>query len=115
MRRPLQSFIGYLRDQRVYSPNTVDCYTRDIMQFAEFTKRFIKSDVDVSNIEPEEVRAFLAQLVRNGLGDSSVARKLASLKSFFKYLVREEVIKHNPGAGLKYPKKRRRLLIQKKD
>ena len=109
MRRPLQSFIRSLRDQRAYSHNTVDCYTRDIIQFASFTRRLSSTDVGVKNIEPEEVRAFLVQLAGVGLADSSIARKLASLKSFFKFLVREEVIVSNPAAGLKYPKKRRKL------
>lgn len=109
VRRPLENFVRYLRDQRAYSHNTVDCYTRDILQFAEFTKRLLNSDVDVTNLTPEEARAFLAQLGRAGLADSSIARKLASLKSFFKFLVREEVITSNPTAGLRYPKKRRKL------
>lgn len=111
MRRPLQSFIRYLKDQRAYSNNTVDCYTRDIIQFACFTKRLMSGDVDVKDVRPEEVRGFLAQLAGAGLGDSSIARKLASLKSLFKYLVREEVVVSNPAAGLKYPKKRRKLPV----
>jgi integrase/recombinase XerC len=115
MRRPLESFVRYLRDQRAYSRNTVDCYTRDIIQFAHFTKRLSNSerpsnsDVNVKEVRPEEVRAFLAQLGLMGLSGSSIARKLASLKSFFKFLVREEVIASNAAAGLKYPRKRRRL------
>ncbi|MCX5799784.1 MAG: tyrosine recombinase [Candidatus Eisenbacteria bacterium] len=109
MKRPLESFVRYLRDQRAYSHNTVDCYARDILQFASFTKRLANSDVIVNDVRPEEVRAFLAQLAGIGLADSSIARKLASLKSFFKFLVREEAIASNPASSLKYPKKRRRL------
>lgn len=115
MRRPLESFVRYLRDQRAYSRNTVDCYTRDIIQFAHFTKRLLDSerpsisDVNVKNVRPEEVRAFLAQLGVIGLCESSIARKLASIKSFFKFLVREEVVASNPAAGLRYPRKRRKL------
>jgi integrase/recombinase XerC len=109
MRRPLRSFVRYLRDQRAYSHNTVDCYTRDIIQFADFTRRLSNSDVDVKDVRPEEVRAFLAQLGGIGLADSSIARKLASLKSFFKFLVREEAIASNPAAGLRYPRKKRKL------
>lgn len=107
----MDAFVRYLRDQRAYSPRTVDGYTTDVVQFARFTKRFTNSDVDVRNVTPEEVRAFLVQLGEAGLGDSSIARKLASLKSFFKFLVREEVVASNPAAGLKYPKKRRRLPV----
>jgi integrase/recombinase XerC len=115
MRRPLESFVKYLRDQRAYSRNTVDCYTRDIIQFAHFTKRLSdsqrpsNSNVNVKDVKPEEVRAFLTQLGMMGLAESSIARKLASLKSFFKFLVREGAIVSNPGAGLKYPRKRRKL------
>jgi integrase/recombinase XerC len=109
MRFPLKSFMRYLSDQRAFSPNTVDCYRRDILQFASFTKRIWRSDVQVKDVKPEEVRAFIANLGALELSDSSIARKLASLKSFFRYLVRLEVLETNPAAGLRYPRKKRKL------
>ncbi|UCF78788.1 MAG: tyrosine recombinase XerC [Candidatus Eiseniibacteriota bacterium] len=109
MRHPLKSFLKYLSEQRAYSPNTVDCYRRDVLQFAGFTKRLSDSDVQLKGVKPEEVRAFLADLGALGLSESSVARKLASLKSFFRYLVRLEEIEKNPAAGLRYPRKKRKL------
>ncbi len=109
MKYPLRSFIKYLSHQRAFSPNTVECYRRDVLQFASFTKRLSGSDVLVKCVKPEEVRAFIADLGALELSDSSIARKLASLKSFFRYLVRLEVLEANPAAGLRYPRKKRKL------
>lgn len=109
MTRPLASFMKYLTHQRAYSAYTADSYGRDLLQFATFTKRVSGSDIDVKGVRPEEVRAFIAQLGSWGLSDASVARKLASLKSFFRYLVKLEELPENPAAGLKYPRKRRKL------
>lgn len=113
MRRPLSSFVRYLRHQRAYSAHTVDSYRRDLLQFAAFTKRARgeepDADVDVGGVRPEEVRGFIAQLGEWGLSDASIARKLASLRSFFRFLVRLGVVPDNPTAGLKYPRKRRKL------
>jgi len=109
VRYPLRSFVRYLSDQRAYSRNTVECYRRDVLQFASFTRRISKSDVHLKDLRPEEVRAFLAQLGALELSDSSIARKLASLKSFFRYLVRLDDLEANPAAGLRYPRKKRKL------
>jgi integrase/recombinase XerC len=113
MRRPLSSFVKYLRHQRAYSEHTVDSYRRDLLQFAAFTKRVRgeepRAEVDADGVRPEEVRGFIAQLGEWGLTDASIARKLASIRSFFRYLVRLGVIPENPTAGIKYPRKRRRL------
>ncbi|MFH0778013.1 MAG: tyrosine recombinase XerC [Candidatus Eisenbacteria bacterium] len=109
MKRPLSAYIGYLRDQRACSRHTLDSYRRDVVQFARFTRRLVNGDVDVKGLDPREVRAFLVHGGASGLADSSVARKLACLKSFFKYLVRSDVIDVNPAAGLRFPRKRRKL------
>ncbi len=113
MRRPLSSFVRYLTHERAYSPYTVDSYRRDLLQFAAFTKRVRgeepQADVDVGGVRPEEVRAFMAQLGELGLSDASIARKLASLRSFFRFLVRLSIVTENPTAGIKYPRKRRKL------
>jgi len=113
MRRPLSSFVRYLKHERAYSAYTVDSYRRDLLQFAAFTKRLRGeepgTEVDVDRVRPEEVRGFMAQLGECGLADASVARKLASLRSFFRYLVKLGAVSENPTAGIRYPRKRRRL------
>jgi integrase/recombinase XerC len=109
VKRPLTSFIRYLSHEKAYSPYTADSYRRDILQFASFTKRASGSDVDLKGVSTDEVRAFVAQLGSWGLSDASIARKLASLKSFFRYLVRLDALSENPASGLRYPRKRRKL------
>ncbi|MBN1503949.1 MAG: tyrosine recombinase XerC [Candidatus Eisenbacteria bacterium] len=113
MRRPLSSFVRYLIHQRAYSAHTADSYRRDLLQFAGFTRRMRgqepDADIDAEGVRPEEVRGFMAQLGQWGLSDASVARKLASLRSFFRFLLRSGAVRENPTAGIKYPRKRRKL------
>jgi integrase/recombinase XerC len=113
MRKPLSSFVRYLSHERAYSAYTVDSYRRDLLQFASFAKRTRgkepDADVEVEAVRPEEVRAFMAQLGELGLSDASIARKLASMRSFFRFLVRLGVVPENPTAGIRYPRKRRKL------
>jgi integrase/recombinase XerC len=111
MKKPLSSFRRFLADEKAYSAYTVDCYTRDLLQFAGFTKRLVGHDIDIKGTRPEEVRGFVAELGAWGLSDASVARKLASLRSFFRFLVRLGAIADNPAAGLRYPRKRRKLPV----
>ena len=113
MKHPLSSFVRYLRHERAYSAYTVDAYRRDLLQFAGFTKRVFgddpEADIDVRGVRPEVVWGFIAELGERGLSDASIARKLASLRSLFRFLVRLGEVPENPTAGLRYPRKRRKL------
>ncbi len=95
----IQKYLTHLEIEKNYSPHTILNYRLDL---AEFSKFF--GDGAVEGIEYSTLRRFLAEMREKNLKPRSVARKLSSLRSFFKYLQREKVIKNNPAALLLTPK-----------
>jgi integrase/recombinase XerC len=100
-------FLAYLRDQRRVSDNTLRAYESDLRQFGEFLAgRLATAPLPPApeKIDVLAVRGFVARLSRDGLGKSSIARKLAAVRSFLKYVVREGRLEHNPAVGVPTPK-----------
>ena len=94
----MEKFIDYLKSEQGVSPHTVRAYERDLQEFSEFID---KKPKDVDNLD---VRSFLASLHHKKLKKSSISRKLASVRSFFKFLHREGYIKKNPAKLVSSPK-----------
>ena len=112
MREQLQSFLEYLRLNRNASPNTVHAYRGDLSQYLTFLeKRAGRLTVGPSNLDYQGVRAFLGELFERGTAGSSSARKLAAIRSFVRYLRREGVIDHDPGALISTPRQARRIPV----
>jgi len=102
-RQAVERFLTYLRDQRRVSENTLRAYESDLSQFGGF---LASKDLPPApeKIDTLAVRGFVARLSREGLGKSSIARKLAAVRSFLKHLVREGRLKDNPAEGVPSPK-----------
>jgi integrase/recombinase XerC len=94
----------YLDDEKRFSPHTVRSYISDIDQFIEFIQRVFPQDADIKTIDVTALRGFLGYLHSKGLNKRSVMRKLASLKSFFRFLVREGFLQQNPAKILHSPR-----------
>ena len=108
MRDHLKNFLAYLKLNRHLSPHTVRAYENDVTQYLAF----VSADMGkkMSQLEPVElsmdsVRLHLADLNSAGKARTSVARKLSALKTFIRYLRREEVIEHDPTAMAVAPKR----------
>lgn len=101
-------FIHYIETIRRYSKSTVIAYEKDISLFSNFL-------IDVYNLEDHtqignrHVRSYIIDLVQNGITEKSINRKLSSLRSYFKFLLREELIKTNPASQVIAPKIPKRL------
>jgi len=103
--RHIRSFLEYLENERNYSSNTVTAYREDLTQFQEFLSHVTgAAPVTLSEIDRETIRHFLGGLLERGFGKKSIARKLACLRSFFKFLVRKGVLDSNPAANISTPK-----------
>ncbi|HEY7403611.1 MAG TPA: site-specific tyrosine recombinase [Candidatus Angelobacter sp.] len=97
----VRSFVDYLRVEKGLAALTVDAYKMDVEQFASFLgARRRKLD----QARREDVRGFLSQLFSNGVKDRSVARKLSSLRHFYRYLLLDRIIKHDPTLEIDSPK-----------
>ena len=103
----LDRFLEYLDNERNFSEHTLRAYSTDIVEFARFAD-------EGTSLRPDAVdhlllRRYLAHLRDGGRSRATIARKLASIRTFFKYLVREEVLDENPAADMRTPRKERRL------
>jgi len=103
----LDSFLEYIESERNFSEHTLRAYSADIVEFVRHSDRgeSLKPD-DVDHLM---LRRYLAYLRDTGRSRSTIARKLASLRTFFKYLVREEMMEDNPAADMRTPRKEKRL------
>jgi integrase/recombinase XerC len=91
------------------SIHTIDGYSRDLRQFLEFVSPPEMTPPAASEIDLLLVREWMADLYKHGLDVMSVRRKLAALRSFFRYLVREGVVANNPARLARTPKAPKRL------
>ncbi len=108
----IDGFIVYLKVEKNASPRTLESYQRDIWQFVDFLADEFKlpgEQVSPEQVDHLSVRKYLAELQKKGLHRSTVARKLASLRSFYRYLSREEIVSGNPMLRISTPKLEKRL------
>ncbi|NLB56645.1 MAG: tyrosine recombinase XerC [Lentisphaerae bacterium] len=104
------AFVDYLETQRNYSEHTLNGYLSDITQFAEIMRDGDKElPIPWAEADKFTARKFVVFFQKQGLAPSSVSRKISSLKSFYRFLLREEVVSVNPFYGLISPKQRRAL------
>jgi len=99
----LLDFLAYLELERGLSRNTLEAYRSDLLQLGEFLNRCGLSATEATH---GDLAAFLSEL---GVAASTLARKIACLRSFYRYLRREGVIEHDPTADLRGPRKPQRL------
>ena len=109
MHRQIAQFLTYLRVERGASPHTLKGYREDLIAAAEYFAEEDGSTPEPSSITAVELRGFLSALHDAGYAKTSIARKLASLRSFYKYGQREGWAANNPARALRNPRKGRSL------
>lgn len=90
-----EKFIEYISFEKRYSHHTIQAYTKDISQFSNFLSEQYGIS-DLTSAGHQQIRSWMVHLMETGLSERSVLRKLSTLKSFYKYLHRNQVIDHNP-------------------
>ncbi len=104
----LPRFIEFLRVERGYSEFTVDSYGRDLSRFIAFLS--VSGDESpLMHIDRKTIRSFIELLHREGVGNTTLRRKISSLRSFFKYLMREGAVLSNPARDIRLPQFSRKL------
>jgi integrase/recombinase XerC len=109
MKDAAEKFLRYLRDVRNASPHTLRNYQSDLAQFLEYLTPPGGKPPALEKIDHKLIREFLGWLHDHQLQKSSVARKLAALRSFFKFCVREGMLRQNPGRLVATPKLPKRV------
>lgn len=97
----IDAYITYLRDVRRMSPNTLESYARDLAALAEFAE---KREMAVEVMGRRDLEAFVRGLMSKGLSPRSVARMVASVRGFFKFLAIERKLDESPAADLRAPR-----------
>ena len=103
----VNSFLAKCRNERNYSPHTLKSYSRDLKSLLAYC---VKEDITQwQDVSDGNIRLFISQRHRQGLGGASLQRMLSTFRSFFKYLLIENNIKNNPAANVQAPKTGRKL------
>jgi len=103
----INRFLDYLRYERRLSPNTLSNYSRDLERIQDWCAE--QNLQSWKCLTPHQVRAYISQRHRSGISGKSLQRELSSLRSLFKYLLREGEVENNPAQGIRAPKTVRKL------
>lgn len=103
----IDSFLNFLQFEKRFSPHTVVSYRNDLNQFAGYLKATYEEEPATASYTM--IRSWIVSLVEQKLDALSINRKIASLRSFFKFLQRQEVVKKDPMAKIKVLKTKKKL------
>ena len=102
----IESFLKYLKFEKRFSRHTLVSYQTDLKQFKEFLSAFDSTPEAATHID---VRAWIVSLVENQISARSINRKIATLRSFYKFLLKRETITTDPSSRIKVLKTAKRL------
>jgi len=105
----LDKFQHWLSYEKRYSPHTVKSYINDLGQFTGFINQNF-SGVSLEEAKTTMIKSWIVSLMDHNYNPASVNRKLVSLNSFYKFLIKEEILDHNPAVGIKGLKKSKRIV-----
>ncbi|MEY4573156.1 MAG: hypothetical protein RLZ10_2440 [Bacteroidota bacterium] len=103
----LQTFITYLSTEKRYSEHTIEAYDRDLRQFIEYAE--IKQLLDFADLKSTFIRGWIVRLFEEEKKAKSINRKLAALRTFYKWLRKEQIVSSNPMSKIHGPKNEKRL------
>jgi integrase/recombinase XerC len=105
MSAEITDYLDHLAKERDVSPNTVRAYTRDLHEFVEFLGRYYGgAEWSWQGVDRIAMRGFLGHLSKRGVGKRSMARTLSAIRSFYKYLHRNEIVDANPARAVGAPR-----------
>jgi integrase/recombinase XerC len=103
-------FIGYIRNEKRYSANTCLSYQHDLAELTTFLEKDFEI-CDPDSVNSQAIRTWIFQLTKKGLGATSIHRKISSVKSYYKFLLRNNIVQSTPLNGLILPKKPKMLPV----
>ena len=104
-------FITYLSSEKRFSEHTIKSYTTDLKQFISFLSSEFQIIDEINEISFQIIRTWIASLLEKGINPRSVNRKISTLKTYFKFLIREGELVENPMMKVVAPKSKKRLPV----
>ena len=104
-------FITYLSSEKRFSEHTIKSYTTDLKQFTSFLSSEFQIIDEINEISFQIIRTWIASLLEKGTNPRSVNRKISTLKTYFKFLIREGELVENPMMKVVAPKSKKRLPV----
>ena len=105
----VEQFVSYIEAEKRFSPLTVKAYRRDMEQFVAYLKADYELD-DLCAVKTIMVKSYIVKLKEEGLENRSINRKMSTLRSFYKYCLRENLIEKSPMTGIKALKQPKALV-----
>lgn len=104
----VESFLQYLRYERNYSEKTIVSYGIDLKEFQRFLKE-MDGEMKLEDVDSDVVRGWIVKLMEGGMSSASINRKLSTLRTFYKYLLKKKMITVDPVSIVKGPKRKKPL------
>jgi integrase/recombinase XerC len=106
----IEGFVNYLAYEKHFSAHTITAYKHDLIQFSDFILQQYEID-EIKPVNHQMVRSWLAQLMNDDISPRSVNRKFSSLKSFYRFLMKEREVEISPLTKVQPPKTSKRLPV----
>ena len=106
MQKQIKNFLDFIENDKKASQNTLQSYRRDIMQYEDYVE---KNDINYLKVNEDDIRNYLKYMNENGKKSSTISRSLASIRSFYQYLLRVKKVKRDPTEGIQSPKIEKRI------
>ncbi|MED3725208.1 site-specific tyrosine recombinase XerD [Priestia filamentosa] len=108
MNLTIEDFIHYLVVERGLAPNTLESYKRDLVKYAEYLKK-VETVSSFEEVTREHIIAFMRYMMENGKSSKTIARHVASIRSFHQFLLREHIVDKDPSVHIETPQVERTL------
>lgn len=106
MEKQIKLFLEFLQNEKKLSRNTLQSYERDILQYQEYVD---KNRINYAKVKKEDIHGYLEYLGKIGKKTSTISRNLASIRSFYQFLIRIKKAKHDPTENIQSPKIEKRV------
>ena len=106
MEKQIKLFLEFIQNEKKLSDNTLQSYKRDIIRYQNYTE---ENDINYVKVSKEDIKAYLTYLKQIGKKPSTISRNLASIRSFYQFLIRNKRIKNDPTEDVQSPKIEKRV------
>ena len=106
MEKQIKLFLEFLQNEKKLSDNTLQSYKRDIIQYQNYIE---ENQINYTKVSKEDIKTYLNYLKKVGKKSSTISRNLASIRSFYQFLIRNRKIKNDPTDDVQSPKVEKRI------